>query len=455
MKRIGLLFFVLCVSLAAATAAERSFSIRFGAPTESTTTLNNGNFLTAVSSGADFIEKVTSVVAVFPEKDAVRLSSQKTNGKFNIQLKEDAQVVASRIVLEARRFDNDRDADAALMLNSETLSIPSPETDLYTLHIPSRPEKVLTNIIIDADHRVYLSAITVYYDDTKGDVGDVLETVATPVFTPAGGSVTAGSTVEISTSTPGATIYYTVDGTEPTSSALEYSVPVTLNHDITLRAFAIAEGKKPSAIASATFEVRNPEATLESFFDFTAPESLNPSVAAPAVKEYVDLNGSSFADGDVTINFTATDEGNTHVRLYGSYDAGTDLRLYNGDMLTVRSINPAMAITGIDVTISESGTDSDVWFIPSQGDWIWERDCWEPTGDTPVTELELTSWQQSRIATMSVTLTATAGVSLQGLISPAVPEVLYDLSGRRVSHPDAGFYIRLSGDKAEKVAVRK
>ncbi|MBD5234498.1 MAG: hypothetical protein HDS65_10035 [Bacteroidales bacterium] len=455
MKRISLILLVLCASVAAAFAVERSFSIRFGAPSASTTSLTNANFLTAVSAGADYIESVTSVVAVFPETDAIRISSQKTNGKFNIHLKEDAQVVATRIVLEASRYDNDRDAEASIMLNSETLEIPSVEPDLYTLHIPSRPEKILTNLIIDVDHRVYLSAITVYYDDANGSVDPVLETVATPVFTPAGGTVTAGSLVEIATSTPGATVYYTVDGTEPTSSAIEYTGPIELNHDITLRAFAVAEGMKPSEIASASFVVRNPEATLESFFNFAAPETLTPSVAAPEPKEYVDLDGRSFSDGDVVITFAATGTGNTHVRLYGSYDAGTDLRIYDGDMVTVRAINPAMAIASVSVTLSTSGTDADAWFTASDGEWIWERDCWEPTDDYPVNVLDLTSFMQSRISSMSVTLKAVSGVELRGLVTPAEEEVLYDLSGRRVGKPDAGFYIRLRGDKAEKIAVRK
>ena len=360
-------------------------------------------------------------------------------------------MVATKIVIDARRYDNDRDAEAALMINSETFYITSPADELYTLYIPSRPEKTLTNIIVDAERRVYLNAITVYYDDSKGDVGPVLETVAAPVFTPGAGTVTAGTRVEMKSATVGAQIYYTIDGTEPSSAALLYEAPVEISHDITLRAFAVADGMKPSAIVSADFKVRNPQATLESYFNFAEPETLNPAVAAPAVKEAVDLDGRTFSDGDVAVSFTAAEDGNTHVRLYGSYDAGTDLRIYNGDVMTIRSLNPAFVITGAEVTVSLSGANSDAWFLPSAGEWVWERNCWEP-GDEAVTELALASWMQSSITELRVTLDQTSGAAL----TPAatVAPVYYNLQGVRVANPTTGLYIKLTPQGASKILIR-
>lgn len=453
MKKAVILIAILAALVSGVSAAERSFSIVFGAETASTNTLTNDNFLSAVSAGADYIDHVTSVVAVFPEKDAIRMSSQKTNGKFNIHLAEGAQVVASRIAVNACRYDNTRDEEASLMLNSEMLYIESVAPEDYTLYIPSRPEKTLTNLIIDADKRVYIKSITVYYDDTKGDVGPVMETVATPVITPAGGTVSVGTAAEITCATPGADIYYTVDGTEPSSAALLYTGPITISNDITLRAFAAKEGMNPSATVSAAYTVHDPGASLTAMFNFADPETLNPSVAAPATKEYVELDGRSFTDGDVAVSFAAAEGGNTHVRLYGSYDAGTDLRIYDGDVMTVRSLNPSLLISHIDVTISLSSGSADAWFMPSAGEWIWERDCWEPEDGACVESVALTSWQQSRITSMTVTLEKTMGIPGIGYDHDE-RAVYYDIHGRRATNPAPGFYIRLTPDKAEKVVIR-
>lgn len=439
----------------AGIARERSYTISFGAPTASTSPLTNDTYMSAVSAGAEYIDHVTSVVAVFPETDAIRMSSQKTNGKFNIHLADKAQVVASKIVVEACRYDNDRDLEAALLLNSEYLYITSPEYGYYTLSIPSRPEKLLTNIIIDAEHRVYIKAISVYYDDAQGSVEPEMQTVATPVITPSGGSVTAGTEVSISCSTPGAEIYYTVDGDDPSTSSLHYEAPVAVHNSLGIRAFAVKDGMKPSEVAIANFTVRNPDAELVSVFNFAEPETLNPAVAAPAQKESVLLDGRTFSDGNVALTFRASETGNTHVRLYGSYDAGTDLRLYDNDIVTISSLNPAYSIAAISVTISTSGSDSDAWFIASQGEWTWETDSWAP-GDERVTSVDLASYMQSRITSMTVTLTHDVSAGLEAVIGGEPSRVRYfNMQGMPVCNPEPGhIYIRLSDSRVDKVIVK-
>lgn len=459
MKRIFISFAIALVAVMAGHAAERSYSIVFGAPTADTNSLTNDNFVEkAVKEGSGFIDKVTSVVRVFPETDGIKMSSSSKNGKFNIQLAKTAQVVATRIVVSARRFDNDRDAEANIMLNSEILEVPALDWADYTLAIPSRPEKTLTNLIVDAEHRLYIESITVYYDDRQGTVDPVLETVAAPVFSPAAGSVSAGTAVEITTATSGASIYYTVDGSAPSTGATLYTEPVIINQGLTLKAFAVKEGMNPSAATEAVYTVRNASASLTATFDFTNPAGLNPAVAEPAQKESVDLNGRSFSDGDVTVTFTAGESGNTHVRLYHSYDAGIDLRLYDGDAMTVRTSNPSLSIREIRFTMSLSGASTgsnDINLIPSTGEYTWDTETWLPDEGENVQFVDLTSAMQSRIATMTVTLDRTTGIS--GLRPDHDHEaVYYTIMGRRVSAATLkpGLYIRVRDNKAEKVYVR-
>jgi len=95
-----------------------------------------------------------------------------------------------------------------------------------------------------------------------------LQRVATPVFSPAGGTFATGQTVAITCSTPGATIRYTVNGADPTASSPLYSVPLQLTGTTTVKAYALASGQLDSPIASATF-------TKQSGPDWSRPETIS------------------------------------------------------------------------------------------------------------------------------------------------------------------------------------
>lgn len=77
--------------------------------------------------------------------------------------------------------------------------------------------------------------------------------VATPVITPNGGTFTSTQAVSISCQTAGATVYYTTNGTQPTTSSTRYTDAFTLSDTSTVRAVAVKEGLQNSHIASTTF----------------------------------------------------------------------------------------------------------------------------------------------------------------------------------------------------------
>ena len=78
---------------------------------------------------------------------------------------------------------------------------------------------------------------------------------ATPVFTPPAGSYLMPQFVEISSATPDAAIYYTTDGSTPTTSSARYTGPVLVLMSSTLRAIAVAPGWSPSGVASASYTI--------------------------------------------------------------------------------------------------------------------------------------------------------------------------------------------------------
>ena len=81
------------------------------------------------------------------------------------------------------------------------------------------------------------------------------QTVATPTFSPSGGTYTSAQSVTISCSTPGATIRYTTNGSEPTSSSTIYSRPINVSSTTTIKAKAFKDGWTPSSTASATYTI--------------------------------------------------------------------------------------------------------------------------------------------------------------------------------------------------------
>jgi len=85
-----------------------------------------------------------------------------------------------------------------------------------------------------------------------------VKTVATPIFTPPGGTYIGSQAVTIHSTTLGVTIVYTTDGTEPNSSSQVYSNPVNVNSSKTIKAKAFREGWNDSATANATYTIEIP-----------------------------------------------------------------------------------------------------------------------------------------------------------------------------------------------------
>ncbi len=77
--------------------------------------------------------------------------------------------------------------------------------------------------------------------------------VATPSFTPGAGTYTTAQSVAMATSTAGATIRYTTDGSDPVDSSPLYATAITISTGTTLKARAFKEEWSPSAVRTATY----------------------------------------------------------------------------------------------------------------------------------------------------------------------------------------------------------
>jgi beta-glucanase (GH16 family) len=96
--------------------------------------------------------------------------------------------------------------------------------------------------------------------------------------------------VSLASSTAGATIYYTVDGSTPSTSSQQYHAPFLVAANLTLKAIATDSGSTASSVTSRSFAPNIPSGTLVWSDEFTnsTGASVQPN---PAVWTYDTGNG--------------------------------------------------------------------------------------------------------------------------------------------------------------------
>ncbi len=201
-------------------------------------------------------------------------------------------------------------------------------------------------------------------DGRNGDLNDLwryqsasaLNPTATPSFSLPSGTYSAAQTVTISDVTPGATIYYTTDGTSPTTGSSVYSGPISISSTETLRALAKASGYSSSAIIAATYTINLPPSftvsgtavnvapgattgntsiiTLTPSDGFTGAISLSCAITPTAASDpatcsipaSVTISGPSAQTTALTVNTTAASSASNHITdLFGRSLGGATL----------------------------------------------------------------------------------------------------------------------------------
>ncbi|MEI6834771.1 MAG: Ig-like domain-containing protein, partial [bacterium] len=113
----------------------------------------------------------------------------------------------------------------------------------------------------------------------------VLDTAAAPKFSLNSGTYGPSTPISLSTSTPGAAIYYTTDGSSPTTNSALYSSPVILSSTLTFRSIATKNNFFDSVESAASYTVdatppSNPSVVINNGTNYTATATVDLAFSA-------------------------------------------------------------------------------------------------------------------------------------------------------------------------------
>jgi Domain of unknown function (DUF1929)/Chitobiase/beta-hexosaminidase C-terminal domain/PKD domain len=140
-------------------------------------------------------------------------------------------------------------------------------------------------------------------------------TVATPTFSPAAGTYGSAQTVTISDATSGASIYYTTNGSTPTTNSTLYTGPITVSATETVKAIAAETGFTNSGVATASYTIQSPAATptfSPAAGSYNSPQTVSILDATSGASIYYTTNGSTPTTGStlytapITVSATET-----------------------------------------------------------------------------------------------------------------------------------------------------
>jgi hypothetical protein len=188
---------------------------------------------------------------------------------------------------------------------------PTTSSTMYSVAIPVSSTETIEAIAVAAGYTNSVVASGTYTIN--------LAAAASPVFSPTAATYTSTQSVTIADSTTGATIYYTTNGTTPTTSSTLYNGAITVSTTETIEAIAVASGYSNSAVASATYTITvTPQAATPVFSpaagSYTSTQSVTIADSTTGATIYYTTNGttpttsSTLYSGAITVSGTETVE---------------------------------------------------------------------------------------------------------------------------------------------------
>jgi hypothetical protein len=116
------------------------------------------------------------------------------------------------------------------------------------------------SVPVTANPGTHVVAVKCYGQNVQSQISLTVNVVlppvaATPQFSLPSGTYTSQRAVTISEGTPGSVVYYTTDGSAPSTSSQRYSGPILVEKSMVLQAMAAASGYRNSGYALASYQL--------------------------------------------------------------------------------------------------------------------------------------------------------------------------------------------------------
>lgn len=263
------------------------------------------------------------------------------------------------------------------------------------------------------------------YVKAKTDKAPVV--IEAPVFTPKQGTYMDKVSVSIAAA-EGLKVYYTLDGSEPTTASTLYEAAFDLTETTTVMAIAVDAEGNASPVAKAMYTIKATPVAPENGALFNFNEN---KWNLPVSSNEETFPITEVKEGDVTLTFT---DGSTPTRMWSDFSNGLlQIRMYkDGGSMTVtpaadqKVVKVEFDATKLDVTASEGKLAEKVW-----------------TGEAAT--VTFTANATSNINYIIVTLSKQSGI--EGVEAGEQTEkVIYTIDGRRVQKAEKGVYV-INGKK--------
>lgn len=193
--------------------------------------------------------------------------------------------------------------------------------------------------------------------------GQMEEGVQKPVISPGSGTFDGPQSITLSTTTLGATLYYTTSGNVPvpgTSFTKIYTAPFMVYESSTVRAMAIKPLLKDSPVAVSHFTIANPGIVAQPVISpgsgtFSSAQLVGITCSTPEAQIYYTTNG----------NNPRLDVANSYTRLYsGPFQVGTSMNIR---AIAVKSGLLNSPLQTANLTFTTPATTGTISMSPSPG----------------------------------------------------------------------------------------